>query len=247
MRFVYNQQIVGPRVVRLISCRQGLAEGPQRAFPLDIVERGIGRELEDDDVATLRVGAPDAADAITTDMLARRDAVVAAVGDAARPRVYEELDASDSDKPFVAGPNGFYGQLIDVAGGTNVFGDLQIVVTDGGADPSRSTVHHQPETTVLIGLKLNGVRDRAFLRERLEQSLRMAALWDEVRDDLHKPGISLSGGQQRPQRRAGAAGPGSAGSSGRRPTVPRRSGELRGRGEPIRRTLAGRTCRWNNT
>ncbi|PYL37728.1 MAG: phosphate ABC transporter ATP-binding protein, partial [Verrucomicrobia bacterium] len=49
---------------------------------------------------------------------------------------------------------------------------------------------------VLVGLKLNGVRDRAFLRERLEQSLRMAALWDEVKNDLHKPGISLSGGQQ---------------------------------------------------
>ena len=49
---------------------------------------------------------------------------------------------------------------------------------------------------VLIGLKLNGVRDRAFLRERLEQSLRMAALWDEVKEDLHKPGVSLSGGQQ---------------------------------------------------
>ncbi len=49
---------------------------------------------------------------------------------------------------------------------------------------------------VLVGLKLNGVRDRAFLRERLEQSLRMAALWDEVKDDLHKPGVSLSGGQQ---------------------------------------------------
>jgi phosphate transport system ATP-binding protein len=49
---------------------------------------------------------------------------------------------------------------------------------------------------VLVGLKLNGVHDRAFLRERLEQSLRMAALWDEVKDDLHKPGVSLSGGQQ---------------------------------------------------
>jgi phosphate transport system ATP-binding protein len=49
---------------------------------------------------------------------------------------------------------------------------------------------------VLVGLKLNGVRDRPFLRERLEQSLRLAALWDEVKEDLHKPGISLSGGQQ---------------------------------------------------
>ena len=30
----------------------------------------------------------------------------------------------------------------------------------------------------------------------MEESLRMAALWDEVKDDLGKPGVSLSGGQQ---------------------------------------------------
>jgi phosphate transport system ATP-binding protein len=49
---------------------------------------------------------------------------------------------------------------------------------------------------VTVGLRLNGIRNRAFLRERMEQSLRMAALWDEVKDDLSKPGVSLSGGQQ---------------------------------------------------
>lgn len=49
---------------------------------------------------------------------------------------------------------------------------------------------------VVIGLKLNGVRNRTLLDERLENSLRMAALWDEVKDDLRKPGMSLSGGQQ---------------------------------------------------
>src|SRR5438046_1631171 len=49
---------------------------------------------------------------------------------------------------------------------------------------------------IIIGLRLNGVRDKKFLNERLEKSLRMAALWDEVKDDLHKPGTSLSGGQQ---------------------------------------------------
>jgi phosphate transport system ATP-binding protein len=49
---------------------------------------------------------------------------------------------------------------------------------------------------VLVGLRLNGVSDRAFLRDRLEGSLRMAALWDEVKDKLNRPGISLSGGQQ---------------------------------------------------
>lgn len=47
-----------------------------------------------------------------------------------------------------------------------------------------------------VGLRLNGIRDRALLAERTEQSLRMAALWDEVKDRLHAPAISLSGGQQ---------------------------------------------------
>jgi phosphate transport system ATP-binding protein len=49
---------------------------------------------------------------------------------------------------------------------------------------------------VLVGLRLNGIRNREVLNERLEKSLRMAALWDEVKHDLSKPGISLSGGQQ---------------------------------------------------
>ena len=49
---------------------------------------------------------------------------------------------------------------------------------------------------VVVGLRLNGVRNQKILNESLEKSLRMAALWDEVKDDLHKPGTSLSGGQQ---------------------------------------------------
>ncbi len=49
---------------------------------------------------------------------------------------------------------------------------------------------------VTVGLRLNGVRDRRTLAERTEQSLRMAALWDEVKDRLNAPAISLSGGQQ---------------------------------------------------
>ena len=49
---------------------------------------------------------------------------------------------------------------------------------------------------VTVGLRLNGVRDRNILAGRTEQSLRMAALWDEVKDRLHAPAVSLSGGQQ---------------------------------------------------
>ncbi|HEY3863843.1 MAG TPA: phosphate ABC transporter ATP-binding protein PstB [Verrucomicrobiae bacterium] len=49
---------------------------------------------------------------------------------------------------------------------------------------------------VTAGLRLNGVRDKGVLRQRLEQTLRMAALWDEVKDRLHASALSLSGGQQ---------------------------------------------------
>ncbi len=49
---------------------------------------------------------------------------------------------------------------------------------------------------VTAGLRLNGVRSKALLAERLEQTLRMAALWDEVKDRLHANALSLSGGQQ---------------------------------------------------
>jgi phosphate transport system ATP-binding protein len=48
---------------------------------------------------------------------------------------------------------------------------------------------------VAAGLKLNGVKG-VDLNERVEQSLRGAALWDEVKDRLREPGIGLSGGQQ---------------------------------------------------
>ncbi len=50
---------------------------------------------------------------------------------------------------------------------------------------------------VAAGLKLNGFRNRHELDEIVEQSLQLAALWDEVRDVLKKKsGASLSGGQQ---------------------------------------------------
>jgi phosphate transport system ATP-binding protein len=49
---------------------------------------------------------------------------------------------------------------------------------------------------VLAGLRLNGVRNKQLLQQRLEESLTMAALWGEVKDRLGKPGTSLSGGQQ---------------------------------------------------
>ncbi len=49
---------------------------------------------------------------------------------------------------------------------------------------------------VAFGLRLIGIRDRGELEVRVEDGLRRAALWDEVRDRLDRPALALSGGQQ---------------------------------------------------
>jgi phosphate transport system ATP-binding protein len=46
------------------------------------------------------------------------------------------------------------------------------------------------------GFELAGVRDAAFIEERVARSLVQAALWEEVKDRLDDPAIALSGGQQ---------------------------------------------------
>lgn len=49
---------------------------------------------------------------------------------------------------------------------------------------------------VAAGLRLNGVKNWRKLDEVVEKSLRLAALWDEVKDHLDASGTSISGGQQ---------------------------------------------------
>ncbi|MEL7646170.1 MAG: phosphate ABC transporter ATP-binding protein PstB [Anaerolineaceae bacterium] len=49
---------------------------------------------------------------------------------------------------------------------------------------------------VAYGPRVNGIREKKVLDEIVETSLRGAALWDEVKDNLGKSGLALSGGQQ---------------------------------------------------
>ncbi len=49
---------------------------------------------------------------------------------------------------------------------------------------------------VVAGLKIGGTKDKKILDKITEESLKKAALWDEVKNDLNKSGVSLSGGQQ---------------------------------------------------
>lgn len=49
---------------------------------------------------------------------------------------------------------------------------------------------------VAYGLRVNNIKDKTVIAERVEKSLQHAALWDEVKDNLNKSAYALSGGQQ---------------------------------------------------
>ena len=49
---------------------------------------------------------------------------------------------------------------------------------------------------VVYGLRIQGIKKKSVLDEAVERSLRQAALWDEVKDQLHHSALALSGGQQ---------------------------------------------------
>jgi phosphate transport system ATP-binding protein len=49
---------------------------------------------------------------------------------------------------------------------------------------------------IAYGLRIGGMRDRSRIDQRVEDSLKGAALWDEVKDRLHESALGLSGGQQ---------------------------------------------------
>ncbi len=49
---------------------------------------------------------------------------------------------------------------------------------------------------IAYGLQINGIRDKDFIAERVESSLKGAVLWNEVKDRLNTSALALSGGQQ---------------------------------------------------
>ncbi len=49
---------------------------------------------------------------------------------------------------------------------------------------------------IAYGMRVNGIKDKAFIAKRVEESLKQAALWEEVKDRLHESALGLSGGQQ---------------------------------------------------
>ena len=49
---------------------------------------------------------------------------------------------------------------------------------------------------VAYGLRVNGIKDKAYIANQVEKSLHRAAIWDEVKDRINDSALGLSGGQQ---------------------------------------------------
>jgi phosphate transport system ATP-binding protein len=84
----------------------------------------------------------------------------------------------------------------------------EVDILDPGVDPIEvrmrvSMVFQKPNPfpksifdNVAYGLKVRGEKSRSFLEDKVEEALKGAALWDEVRDRLQEVAVNLSGGQQ---------------------------------------------------
>ncbi|MBW2165982.1 MAG: ATP-binding cassette domain-containing protein, partial [Deltaproteobacteria bacterium] len=49
---------------------------------------------------------------------------------------------------------------------------------------------------VAYGLRIKGIKNKGIIENRVEESLKLAAIWDEVKDRMHESALGLSGGQQ---------------------------------------------------
>ncbi|WP_209310099.1 ATP-binding cassette domain-containing protein, partial [Salinimicrobium oceani] len=49
---------------------------------------------------------------------------------------------------------------------------------------------------VAYGLKIQGIKDKTYLKDKVEDSLKQVGLWNEVKDNINRSALALSGGQQ---------------------------------------------------
>ena len=102
-------------------------------------------------------------------------------------------------------------RMNDVIEGTKIEGEVLLDGTNiygSGVDPVElrrvvGMVFQKPNPfplsifdNVAYGPRIHGIRDKGKLDSIVENSLKSAALWDEVKDRLYKPALGLSGGQQ---------------------------------------------------
>jgi phosphate transport system ATP-binding protein len=102
-------------------------------------------------------------------------------------RMHEEIPGARAEGRVMLDDRDVYDGGVDVVSVRRVIG---MVFQKPNPFPTMSIYDN-----VAAGLKLSGHKG-GDVRERVEQSLRGAGLWEEVKDRLEKPGIGLSGGQQ---------------------------------------------------
>ncbi|MBI3554919.1 MAG: phosphate ABC transporter ATP-binding protein [Deltaproteobacteria bacterium] len=103
-------------------------------------------------------------------------------------RLHEEVPDASAEGHVLLNGDDIYGKDIDPVAIRRKIG---MVFQKPNPFPSLSVFDN-----VAIGLRLAGLRRGAMLKEIVEKSLHLSALWDEVKDKLNAPGTSLSGGQQ---------------------------------------------------
>ncbi len=102
-------------------------------------------------------------------------------------RMHEEIPGTRVEGEVLLDDQALYSDAVDV---TAVRRAIGMVFQKPNPFPTMSIFDN-----VAAGPRLSGTKG-GDLRERVERSLRSAALWDEVKDRLNQPGIGLSGGQQ---------------------------------------------------
>lgn len=103
-------------------------------------------------------------------------------------RLHEEVPGAHAEGEVTLAGTNIYGNAVDPVAIRRKIG---MVFQKPNPFPALSVFDN-----VAAGLKLAGIRRRSVLREAVEKSLRQAALWEEVKDKLDRPGTGLSGGQQ---------------------------------------------------
>jgi phosphate transport system ATP-binding protein len=102
-------------------------------------------------------------------------------------RMHEEIPGAHATGKVMVNDTDVYDERVDVVA---VRRGIGMVFQKANPFPTMSIYDN-----VAAGLRLQGTKG-SRLKQRVEESLRAAGLWDEVKDRLGRPGIGLSGGQQ---------------------------------------------------
>lgn len=103
-------------------------------------------------------------------------------------RIHEEIEGASVKGEVLLNGENIYDKNIDIV---DVRKKIGMVFQKPNPFPSMTIYEN-----VVVGLKLQGIRNKTLLNETVEKCLLKAALWTEVKDKLHSVGTSLSGGQQ---------------------------------------------------